>query len=194
MTKYKITASLLNSWLYYVANPTNTNFATFVDALRGVYTPNIFTDAGHAFEKTVFEGNYPILKDFIVGMKQQVSARQQIVVDNVHYVISGKIDLYDKDKNRIIDLKRIIKKDYKKYDNNTQHMLYFYLMPDIKEFIYLCAYGQLAGIEGHYYIRKHRPSEEELVTYIENTIRDFIEFLRDKKLLETYLAFQKAKD
>lgn len=190
---YKITASLLSSWNYHLKDKKKASFASLMDAVRGIYEPNMFTKLGHDFEDDVFSGKNRELSLYVKYMKRQVSKKRTIEVDGNVYLISGKLDLYDTDKQRILDLKRIIKKDLKKYDDSAQHLLYFYLEPAATEFIYICAYGPLEMIKGYFVIRKERPPEDELEEAIRTLIRNFIQFLKEKELLETYLMFQKVE-
>jgi len=190
---YKITASLLSSWNYHLKDKKKASFASLMDAVRGIYEPNMFTKLGHDFEDDVFSGKNRELSLYVKYMKRQVSKKRTIEVDGNVYLISGKLDLYDTDKQRILDLKRIIKKDLKKYDDSAQHLLYFYLEPTATEFIYICAYGPLEMIKGYFVIRKERPPEDELEEAIRTLIRNFIQFLKEKELLETYLMFQKVE-
>lgn len=190
MKKYKITASLLSSYLYYLTDGKKATFRSLTDAVRGIYTPNMFTKMGHDFEDDIFEGKNPKLSPYIAGMPTQIQKYRDIKVGEDLFMISGKLDVYDTENRRILDFKRIIKKDYNKYDDSAQHLLYFYLVPEAEEFVYICAYGPIEEIKDYYIIRKNRPTEEELESSIRKIIVDFITFLKENELLETYIMFQ----
>jgi hypothetical protein len=190
---YKISASLLNSWIYYKENPSKDTFDSFVDGLKGIFTDNKWTIRGKIFESEVAEGKHGKLSKLIAGLSQQKWSNKTITVDGLNIKISGKLDAVDYNKKRIYDIKRVDKFSEDKYDTSVQHNIYFYLNPDIVEFYYLVASGiDDASIELNI-IQKLRPSDNILEAYIYGTIHDFFEFLKEKDLFNTYLEYQKAK-
>lgn len=188
---YKISASLLNSYYYYLSNPTDANYESFVKRIKNIYETNVYLERGLKFEEEVFEGKHGKLSELVKDLPQQVWANRTIETEEFNILISGKIDVLDKEKKRIFDIKRVTEFKNNKYDNDMQHILYFYIMPEIQDFYYLVAAGEkiITNEIAHY----KRPSERELEDIVMHNINNFYRFLREKNLWETYTEFYKAK-
>lgn len=190
---YKISASLLNSYIYYLNNPTDKNYNSLVNHVRGIFETNKYLERGLKFEDEVFEGKHGKLSQLLKDLPKQVWANRKIIREDYDILISGKLDALDKDKGRIYDVKRVTSHTHNKYDDSMQHILYFYIMPEINEFYYLVASGNDKLIKNDVVLYK-RPDEKTLEETVMHMIDNFYAFLRQKNLWKDYTEFQKAKN
>jgi hypothetical protein len=193
---YKISASLLNSWIYYKNDPCTKNFDSFVESLRGEFKGNVWTERGNIYESEVFQGKHGKVSKLVESLPKQVWCNRYIDVDGLRIKISGKMDVVDHNKKVIYDIKRTTKFSKDKYDDSMQHVLYFFLNPiEYREFYYIVAYdnedsenGIDVGI-----IRKTRPDEKDLEKTVINTIKEFFKFLKERDLWEIYKEKQQTR-
>jgi hypothetical protein len=189
---YKISPSLLNSYFYYLNNPTIENFNSLKNRIKNIFETNIYLERGLKFEDEVFEGKHGKLSELLKNLPKQVWANKTIQKDDYNILISGKLDAID-EKNKIIyDIKRVTKFTKNKYDDSTQHLLYFYIRPDMQEFYYLVATGEDNNIVTNiaFYTRPDNKLLENTVIHI---INNFYQFLHKNNLWNDYIKFQKAK-
>jgi hypothetical protein len=189
---YKISPSLLNSYFYYLNNPTIENFNSLKNRIKNIFETNIYLERGLKFEDEVFEGKHGKLSELLKNLPKQVWANKTIQKNDYNILISGKLDAID-EKNKIIyDIKRVTKFTKDKYDDSTQHLLYFYIRPDMQEFYYLVATGEDNSIVTNiaFYTRPDNKLLENTVIHI---INNFYQFLHKNNLWNDYIEFQKAK-
>lgn len=193
--KYKMSPSLLNSWIYYLENPSKATLESFEERLNNIYKQTPWMDRGLKFEEEVFEGKHGTLSTLVSPLQKQRWANKVINFEDFDVLISGKLDVYDKVKKRIYDIKRVNDFSANKYDTSTQHILYFYLMPEAKEFYYLLGVGPDMDNDPskltYPIIRKTRP--DNLDDIVLKYVNDFIAFLNEQGLWEIYTKNQKAK-
>ena len=189
---YKISPSLLNSYIYYLNNPEKKNYDSLVNRLNNIFETNIYLERGLKFEDEVFEGKHGKLSELVKDLQQQVWANKTIERDEYNIKISGRLDVYDPDKKRIYDIKRVSRFTPNKYDDSTQHLLYFYTMPEAKEFYYLVAVGPDEKIVNEVALYK-RPDDAVLEETVIHVINNFYQFLKQKNLWEVYTENQKTK-
>jgi hypothetical protein len=189
---YKISASLLNSYFYYLNNPSNKNYEGFVNRLKNVFETNFFLERGNQFEADVFEGKHDIMSELVKDLPKQVWASKTIEREDYNIRIAGIMDVIDEDKKRIYDIKRVSKFTKDKYDNSTQHLIYFYLRPEMTDFYYLAGVGrnELERKEVAHYKKPDDKKVEETVLHI---IDNFYKFLKDNNLWSVYTENQQAK-
>ena len=188
---YKISASLLNSWIYYENNKSEKNFNDFMKSLKGEFKTNRWIKRGNKFESEVFEGKHDKLSKLVSDLPKQRWCSRTIKIDGIDIKISGKLDVIDDSKKRIYDIKRVNEFSEDKYDTSFQHLLYFYLNPDIEDFYYLVASGETNENIEFNVIHKKRP--ENIETIVFSGIRRFFDFLKANDLWTTYTEFQKTK-
>ena len=192
---YKISASLLNSYIYYKSNPSKKNFDGFVKRLNGVFETNYFLERGIKFEEEVFAGLHGELSDLVKDLPKQVWVNKTIELKDYNIKISGQIDVLDEERKRIYDIKRISKFTEDKYDTSAQHLIYFYLRPDVQNFYYLAAVDSNESEDG--YINKvayyKRPEDRQIEQKLFGLIKEFYDFLKENNLWQTYTENQKAK-
>lgn len=190
---YKISASLLNSYFYYLNNPSEKNFEGFVNRLNNVFETNFFLQRGIQFEKDVLDGKAGKLSELVKGLPSGVWANKTIERTDYNIKISGQMDVIDPDKKRIYDIKRVSRFTKDKYDTSTQHLIYFYLNPEMQDFYYLVAEGKDHDIKQKvaYYKKPKEKNLEEVVLHI---IDNFYDFLKTNNLWSVYTENQQAKN
>ena len=188
--KYHLTQSLLNDWarsftvedgyesflkaLYRRTKPVTeammlgTEFEHCVNSvLDGAHIPE-----DHKWYKPVMQ-----LAELLEGSQQQVSIKKDLIVDGVCFQLHGILDFL---KAGIIYDTKFSKHYYlNKYFSSAQHPLYFYLVPEAREFQYLSCDGEFI------YREIYHPDE---VVPIEVTIRQFMKFLDKHNLIDIYTS------
>ena len=188
--KYHLTQSLLNDWLrsyiledgyeaflkslYRQPKPMTEAMADGIEfegcvnsVLNGAFIPET-----HKWYKPVME-----LAEYLNGSQQQVSIKKDIIVDGVCFELHGILDFL---KAGIIYDTKFSKHYYlNKYFSSVQHPLYFYLVPEAREFQYLSCDGQ--------FIYKETYHPEDVIP-IEVTIRHFMKFLDKHNLVDIYTS------
>ena len=135
--------------------------------LDGAHIPE-----NHKWYKPVME-----LADYLHGSQKQVTLKRDIVVEGVCFELYGVLDFL---RSGIIYDTKFSKHYYlNKYLLSPQHPMYFYLVPEAREFQYLISDGKFI------YKETYRPYE---TTPIEVTIKQFMVFLDRNHLLEPYVS------
>jgi len=195
--KNKISVSAINSWLYYLQSPKDSSrLAQIVTSVYGVFVSNKWTRRGQLFEKEVAEGKHGKLSEVVKGLPKSVWCSKYITVDGIDLKLSGKLDVINKDKKAIYDIKRKNSFNEEDFDDDhtTQHTIYFYLNPWATDFYYLVASGlEDTDIEIHIVNKKRPDSEEELENKVFDYIHRYFEFLKSKDLFDLYLKRQVTK-
>ena len=191
MSRYLLTQSLLNSWLYLYK--VNENFADsvykdFLDVLyRKDRLPSKAMQAGIDFENMVTAAaNGAKVKseaankvaDIVRGGQTQVALYQRKTIYCIDFLLYGRLDYLKA--GTIYDVKFVIREgNYEagKYVDAIQHPFYFELLPEANQFDYLISDGIDVFTESY---------RRESVESIDWTVSEFIDFLRVHKLLEVY--------
>ena len=140
--------------------------------LNGEHIPE-----SHKWYRPVME-----LADYLEGSQQQVSVKKDIIVDGVCFELHGVLDFL---RSGIIYDTKFSKHYYmNKYLLSPQHPMYFYLVPEAREFQYLSCDGRFI------YKEIYRPED---TTPIETTIRQFMAFLDRSHLIEPYTSIWNLK-
>ena len=195
-TKYRITQTLLSSWLYcykldlgwedFLATlnrKTKPKTKAMLDGIRFENIINACLD-GQELDDSV-EWSKPIseLLPILSGSQKQVAVFKDVNVNGVPFVLHGVLDFLKA--GIIYDTK--FSKTYKvgKYLESPQHPMYFSLVPEAYEFQYLICDGK------HIYTEKYRPDE---IVPIEQTIQQFMNFLDRENLVDTYCKLWKINN
>lgn len=197
MSRYLMTHSLLSSWMYAMKGSPYEDLTTerdsreeFLNTLKRIPTPP--TDAmkdGIAFENLVHEitqggGDtedpwYRAAREvanYVMDGAAQFKASKEITLgDGTVILLYGRLDWLKA--GVIYDTKFSKSYDVGKYVNNTQHPVYFELIPEAYEFTYLVSNGSVLWPET--YRREETPS-------IIPTIEHFIDFLKLQGLFGLY--------
>lgn len=124
MSKYYITASLLNSWQYNITNGTLEEFIKVLN--KEEFEPSESIIKGFEFE-TYMQENY----------KETKGGAYQVVVSKEYgdYLLYGKVDCL---KGGIIyDYKYTKNYEVGKFFNNHQTLMYLEMIPEAKKMVYL---------------------------------------------------------
>lgn len=198
MEKYLITQSLLASWMYMFDcfdGFEEDARAEFIRTLKREKTePTEAMQAGIEFENAVYaaaagvhrtphpkwESGIQKVAAIVRGAPVQVRVQREIEVDDMTFVAYGILDalmagtIYDvKFKNRNF-------KDVElagAYLESPQHPMYFYIVPEAREFIYLVSDGS------DLYTERYTPENSRSISDI---ISDFISSITSMGLLDIY--------
>lgn len=201
-TPLLVTPSLLNSWLYIWLSRANVKesandaicledkqdlamqkaYDEFLSTLRREQTPpNGNMLRGIQYEDDCYKGltdASPIIK----GGAFQIVGKKDVVVDNVPFLMYGRLDVL---KNGIIyDIKRVTRYATQKYLHSAQHGFYMDLFPNASQFTYLAFDGNKLHQET-YYRGQYKPTEAIL--------SDFIQWLRENNLWDVYASLWASK-
>ena len=201
-TPLLVTPSLLNSWLYIWLSRDNVKesandaicledkqdlemqkaYDEFLGTLRREQKPpNENMLRGIQYEEDCYKGltdASPIIK----GGAFQIVGKKNVVVDNVPFLMYGRLDVL---KNGIIyDIKRVTRYATQKYLHSAQHGFYLDLFQDARQFTYLAFDGNKLHQET-YYRGQYKPTEAIL--------SDFIQWLRENNLWDVYASLWASK-
>lgn len=201
-TPLLVTPSLLNSWLYIWLSRDNVKesandaicledkqdlemqkaYDEFLGTLRREQKPpNENMLRGIQYEEDCYKGltdASPIIK----GGAFQIVGKKNVVVDNVPFLMYGRLDVL---KNGIIyDIKRVTRYATQKYLHSAQHGFYLDLFQDANQFTYLAFDGNKLHQET-YYRGQYKPTEAIL--------SDFIQWLRENNLWDVYAILWSSK-
>lgn len=196
--KYWMTQSLLSSWSYYMNTDEEHSQAawdSFVATLRREEKePTQSMQDGTLFEDMVnrlvagqpLEGEFNAKWDAAArrfagrcaGGLSQVPVTGDLSVAGMDFVLYGVCDYVKA--GLIMDIKKVTRYEYGKYQRSPQHPMYLHLIPEAKRFDYLIFDGSNTHIEP--YRRGEFPP-------IEQTITEFIRFLKDTGGLDIYKHF-----
>lgn len=191
---YWMTQSLLSSWRHLIdaedpqAEKAMQSF--LADLHREKRSPTDAMKRGIQFEDAInraVAGEAPELNDkstvnavkrlanICWGGQAQVPVSGRLSVGGLDLVLFGICDYVKA--GIIYDIKRVIRYTYGKYQNSPQHPMYLHLIPQAARFDYLIFDGTFCYRET-YCRGDFQP--------IENTIAQFIQFLREMNLLDDY--------
>jgi len=193
---YKITHSLLSSWQYATSEDAREGaFDDFLRTLRGEpFEPTEAMLKGRRFEEAVnrlvADGAPPIedndavvdIAKIVQGGAPQVRGEKGLLINGQKFLLVGVADYLKA--GTIYDIKRTSRYEYGKYQDSTQHPAYFELFP-ASAFVYLIFDGYRVYQETYY--RADTPS-------IEQTIIQFIDFLRASDLMPDYIEHWSVSD
>ncbi|MDD3437616.1 MAG: hypothetical protein PHC64_10735 [Candidatus Gastranaerophilales bacterium] len=186
--RFLITQSLLSSWEWGLIS--DKGYEDFLKTLeRQPIQPTKAMLEGRRFENVLcsvlngaeieesHEWYKPIteLQPVLQGAQQQVRLSRDLTVDGVNFVCYGVLDFL---KAGIIYDTKYSKSYYTgKYFESPQTPMYFYLVPEAREFQYKICDGKYVYTERYY------PDEVEP---IQQTIKHFMEFLDNLNLVKIY--------
>lgn len=193
--KFLITQSLISSWEYSFAK--EGGYEDFLKTLRRERTPP--TNAmlnGQWFENVVnsvcngikipesHEWYKPVteLTETLTGAQQQVKLSRNLTINGITFVCYGILDFLKA--GIIYDTKYSKTYHVGKYLNSPQHPMYFYLVPEARQFSYLICDGKYVYTETYY------PGETEP---IERIIERFTDYLDKKNLVSTFCENWRSK-
>lgn len=190
---YKLSASLINSYLYYLEQPNDYTYISMVKTVIGAFETNKWLERGQAFEEEVFEGKHGRISDIVKDLKREVWGNRIIETKDFNLRLSAKLDAIDYDNKRIFDIKRVdtYRKENYSINRTAQHTFYFFMFPEVEEFYYLVAEGPGDVITNQHVVKIKRPSQEVLDERMRTYISSFLNFLKENNLLSLYQKAQK---
>lgn len=196
--KYWITQSLLSSWIYYLnADEEHSQAAwdSFVSTLRreekeptqamqdGILFEdmvNLLVDGGslECSPNPKWEVAARRFAARCAGGLSQVPVTGDLSVAGMDFCLYGVCDYVKA--GLIMDIKKVTRYEYGKYQHSPQHPMYLHLLPEANRFDYLIFDGSNCHIETY---------RREDCKPIEQTISEFIRFLEDTGGLDVYKHF-----
>ncbi len=114
----------------------------------------------------------------LYGAKLQLVAKKPVVIDGMEFLLYGRLDALKE--GRIFDIKYSGSYERGKFRNSTQHPMYYRLVPEIMNFTYIVSNGYDVWTEVYWF---------DEIPRIEPVIVDFLGWLRDMDLMETYKQY-----
>lgn len=195
MAKYRLTQSLLSSWLWsykkengfqefvrdlnlYPKKPTEQilNGIQYENCLNSILKGEQISES-HKWYKPLSE-----MAEELNGSQQQVDIISDLMVDGVMFQLHGILDYLKA--GVIYDCKFSEHYQLNKFLLSSQHPMYFKLVPEAYKFIYIISDGRFVYRETYY--------PEDTVP-IETLIRQFMRFLDHYNLIETYTSLWDMK-
>lgn len=192
--RYWMTQSLLSAWKYYEnADDDRTDGAweSFLSTLRrerkektqpmldGIRFESMVNAllSGERFEgwNDKWDAGARRIAKLCAGGQPQVPMSGEITVDGMDFTLYGIADYLKA--GIIIDIKKVVRYEYGKYLDSPQHPMYFCLFHNAIRFDYLIFDGSTVHRE------TYRPGD---FRPIEETIFEFIRFLRETGQIGTY--------
>lgn len=195
---YWLTQSLISSWIYSLnADEERSQAAwdSFASTLRREEKePTQAMQDGIKFEDMVnrLVSNEPIgdapnakwdvaarrFAGLCTGGLPQLPVTGDLSVSGMDFVLYGVCDYVKA--GLIMDIKKVTRYEYGKYQHSPQHPMYLHLLPEAKRFDYLIFDGANCHIETY---------RREDCKPIEETIAEFIRFLEDTGGIDIYKHF-----
>lgn len=193
--KYWMTQSLLSSWIYYLDADEEYSDAAWESFLctlrREKKEPTKAMEDGTRFEALVngLVAGVPVqphndiwyqaaerFARMCSGGQAQTPVTGELNIGGMDFVLYGVCDYVKA--GIIYDIKKVTRYEYGKYLHSPQHPMYLHLVPEAKKFEYLIFDGNNCYKEVY---------RREDCKSIEQTIYEFIGFLRDADLLGVYM-------
>ena len=204
MTKYLITASLLNSYQYYIQDEFKSPADSRADFLKTLsrerFEPNEAMQRGINFEneiKTIADKFIELkIEDYeeksnlfkiayiVKGGLWQQTCKKDLQVGNQEFLLYGRMDVIKRD--TIYDIKFTSNYELGKFMDSSQHRIYLYCL-GLPKFQYLISDGKEYWTEDYH---NHEEIEDEL----KGMISDFMSYLEnDKEAKEMFLTKWETK-
>lgn len=195
---YWMTQSLLSSWKHYLTadeEHSKAAWGSFVSTLRREdKEPTQAMQDGTLFEDMVnrlvagepladvpnakWEAAARRFAGRCAGGLPQVPVAGDLSVSGMDFVLYGVCDYVKA--GLIVDIKKVVRYEYGKYQHSPQHPMYLHLLSEAKRFDYLIFDGSNCHIET-YHMEDCKP--------IEQTVSEFIRFLDETEGLDVYKQF-----
>ena len=205
MTKYLITASLLNSYQYYIQDEFKSPADSRADFLKTLsrerFEPNKAMQKGIDFENDIkakcdgyilldgeenpdYETVCGEITEIVKGGLWQQTCKKELKIGNQEFLLYGRMDVVKRD--TIYDIKFTSNYELGKFYNSSQHRIYLYCL-GLPKFQYLISDGEEYWTEDYH---NHKGVEDEL----KGMISDFMGYLEnDKEAKEMFLTKWESK-
>ena len=145
---------------------------------EGVQTLKVYDVAEHPWHDAAQK-----VAGMIQGAKLQFVAKKEVTISGMDFMLYGRLDAMKE--GRIFDIKYSGSYERGKFYDSTQHPMYYRLVPEIMNFCYIVSNGYDVWTEVYWFDEIQR---------IEPIITDFIQWLEDMNLMDTYRQYWGAKD
>ena len=194
-----ITATLINSWLFYIKSREEYEQQAkqdFFNCLNKVKTePTEAMQRGIDFENKIrlcdeqdlysrTDNTVNEITDYIKGGLWQETVTKHMDIDGLNVLIYGKADVIKMD--TIYDIKRVSTYDIGKYTHSSQHLFYLYCT-GLPVFKYLVSDGNNVFVETY-------TAGEGTPKLVKSVITEFFNWLKRAELFDTYLENWKGAD
>lgn len=193
--KFLITQTLLSSWnwIYKLED----GYEDFLKTLnKEAMQPNQAMLDGQQFENMVYAHCEGAVLDeahkWAEGIKKvseivrngayQVKLSKPLIIDNIEFLLYGIFDVLKE--GQIYDIKFSKTYSFGKYLDSPQHSMYFELCPEVNKFTYLISDGKELYKERY---------ERYDTKPIELEIKQFMRFLEERNLVDTYCKKWQSK-
>lgn len=139
----------------------------------GSQTLKVFAVAEHPWYEAACR-----VAGMIQGAKLQYVARRYVTIGGMDFLLYGRLDAMKE--GRIFDIKYSGSYERGKFRDSTQHPMYYRLVPEMMNFTYIVSNGTDVWTEVYWY---------DEVPRIEPVITDFLQWLRDLNLMDTYKEY-----
>ena len=119
----------------------------------------------------------------IQGAKLQYVAKKPVTIAGMDFLLYGRLDAMKE--GRIFDIKYSGSYERGKFRDSTQHPMYYELVPEIMNFTYVVSNGSDVWTEVYWF---------DQIPRIEPVITDFVQWLQDMNLMETYKQYWGAME
>jgi hypothetical protein len=130
-----------------------------------------------------WEQSATAIAEAVRGGQLQCAAKKDVTVNGLDFLLYGRLDCLKG--GTIYDIKFTGSYEYGKFAGSVQHPMYFKIVPEAKQFIYLVTDGRDVFTE-LYYPNDCQPIEDE--------IAEFIAWLEVNDLLNEYKAHWEARE
>ena len=120
--------------------------------------------------------------DMVRGAKLQYVARKPVTIEGIDFLLYGRLDALKE--GIIFDIKFSGSDERGKFRDSTQHPMYYKLIPEAMNFTYVVSNGYDVWTEVYWF---------DQISRIEPVIKDFIQWLQDMDLLDTYKEYWGAR-
>jgi hypothetical protein len=186
---YKISASLINSYLNMRAKRYPNSEQQFADTLKRIPLKDSYAlKRGNAFEKDVLKYESEPFHEIIKDCDTQVYVEKNIPLAREEFDLRlvGFVDFATKDRKIIYDTKRVNAWSDEKYDSSVQHDFYLWAVPESEKFFYLVGSGSKWRSDEYFEVEYGKPESNELEKRCLDAINDFIDYLKKNDLLDIY--------
>lgn len=128
-------------------------------------------------EHPMYEAAYKVA-GMIHGAKLQYVAKKPVTIAGMDFLLYGRLDAMKE--GRIFDIKYSGSYERGKFRDSTQHPMYYSLVPEIVNFTYVVSNGSDVWTEMYWW---------DEIPRIEPVITDFMQWLLDMNLMETYKKY-----
>jgi len=186
---YKVSASLINSYLNMLSNKYEDSAEQFINTLKRIpIKDNYAIKRGNAFEDAVTKFKSEPFYNIVIECDKQVQIKKDIQLPDEAFDVRlvGAIDFITKDRKIIYDAKRVSEWTDEKYDESVQHDFYLWAVPESEQFFYLVGSGPKWVSDEYFQVEYAKPTSEELSNRCTNVIVSFLKYLKDNNLMNIY--------